>query len=74
MTLYVAVQYIGNAIGIVVGSVVLCSSNKCTYTTAGVLYILGFIAVLRLFQTTVDYLLCFPQGNRRKLPKTTKNE
>ncbi|CAM9101471.1 unnamed protein product [Ectocarpus fasciculatus] len=26
------------------GSVVLCSFTKCTYTTAGVLYILGFIA------------------------------
>ncbi|CAM9668303.1 unnamed protein product [Scytosiphon promiscuus] len=37
------VQYIGNAIGIIMGSIVLCSFKKCTYKTAGFLYILGCI-------------------------------
>ncbi|CAM9668235.1 unnamed protein product [Scytosiphon promiscuus] len=37
------VQFIGNAIGIIMGSIVLCSFKKCTYMTAGFLYILGFI-------------------------------
>lgn len=36
--------YIGNIIGIVMGSVVLCSFSKTTYTVAGVLYIPGFLA------------------------------
>lgn len=38
------VQFIGNLIGIIMGSIVLCSFKKCTYTTAGFLYVLGFLS------------------------------
>ncbi|CAM9441477.1 unnamed protein product [Ectocarpus sp. 6 AP-2014] len=54
-----AVQFVGNIIGIVMGSIVLCSFTKRAYTTAGVLYILGFIsdagaAGVLIFLVTID--------------------